>query len=104
MEANGFQELIASDLQKESEARRASGKRWQLPIRRVKHDRNKAHRIVSLEPKITNGFIAFKRELSPVFRDMMRQYVPDGSGHDDGPDALEGAFSLINKGFYFGRV
>jgi len=98
VEANGFQELIANDLDKEAEARRLEGKRWQLPVKRVKTVRNKNHRIASLEPKISNGFILFHRKLSPVFMDMMRQYQPGGAGHDDGPDALEGAYELSKRG------
>ena len=63
---------------------------------RVRNTGNKVTRVSRLEPEVANGWIQFRRDLSPVFFQQLGQF-PRGS-HDDGPDALEGVVSMLSRG------
>jgi len=68
---------------------------WQLPIREVHHSRNKETRIATLEPLVTNGWLRFANDLPEMFWAQLESF-PHGE-HDDGPDALEAAISLLRS-------
>jgi predicted phage terminase large subunit-like protein len=103
-ESNGFQEFLKGDFDKEADSREREGLEWQLPIQLIKNTKAKEYRIVSIEPKISNRFMLFNRNLSQTFMDQMRHYKPKGPSHDDGPDALAGAYALASRGLGLARV
>lgn len=91
-EANGFQELLASMIEK---ALREAG----FPLERVYSITNtgdKLNRIRTLGPMLENGEIRFRR--SPGCRLLVKQLKEFPLGkHDDGPDALEMAYQLLSR-------
>lgn len=66
----------------------------QLPLYDIEQVENKEKRIYTLEPKVQHGWILFNRALSQTFVRMMEAF-PHGD-HDDGPDALEMLWGLMN--------
>jgi predicted phage terminase large subunit-like protein len=91
VEVNGFQELLCDLIGRERQSRALD-----LAVEAVKHSENKTARISRLEPEVANGWIRFRRDLSPDFFQQLAQF-PRGA-HDDGPDALEGAVSMLERG------
>ncbi len=89
-EANGFQECIATELEELSKEQKKL-----IPIVPISNFKvRKEARIRRLSPYVTRRRIRYKRQ-SPgvtILMDHMRDF-PNGE-HDDGPDALEGAFRL----------
>lgn len=55
---------------------------------------NKFERISSLEPSITYGHLLFSTALNPR---LIQQLILFPTGHDDGPDALQGAVAQLKK-------
>lgn len=96
VESNGFQRLLGREFKRQQAERREAGKFWQVRVDEdtaASHD-NKNERIATLEPPITNRQLQFARTLPPkLFREF--DGVPTGD-HDDGPDAVEGAWRLSN--------
>jgi len=91
---------IAEEKKRREKARRESKVLdWgiQMAFYDIEQTENKDKRIHTLEPKTTHGYILFNRSLSPEFMGMMEAY-PFGD-HDDGPDALEMLWSLVNNRF-----
>lgn len=91
VEFNGFQELLADLIER---ARAAAGAAFS--VEGVRHTANKVARISRLEPEVANGWILFRRGLAPEFLQQLGQF-PRGA-HDDGPDALEGAVAMLERG------
>jgi predicted phage terminase large subunit-like protein len=89
LESNGFQGLMRGPYQ---EAIKERTDLKGLYLTGVTQHQNKQKRISTLEPYFANGWILFHNELSPVFIDQLRQFP---TGHDDGPDALQGAVSRL---------
>jgi len=95
VESNVFQSLFSSQMKKYSAANQCY-----LPIIEVGHSANKQLRIQSLQPIIKQGLLKIRADWKSDgdYKEMMNQftYFPL-AGHDDGPDAVEGAFSLLKK-------
>lgn len=94
LETNNFQALL------KREFNRAAGKRefgFHLPIKGVVQKENKVLRIERLSPLVENGKIRFLKGAgdADLLLDQLLDF-PDGA-HDDGPDALEGAISLLMR-------
>ena len=89
VETNGFQALCLELLPAlEAEAGLV------LPVAQVKHTTNKDLRIQSLAAPIERGVLRF----DPAEGDqqtLINQLASYPHGHDDGPDALEGAYALL---------
>ena len=107
VEENLFRGLLTENIQREKkereEQRRKSGMRnWGLkvPFYQIENRENKTQRIYTLEPKINHGWILFNRNLSIEFMDMIEQF-PSKEVHDDGPDALEMLWSLVNNRYKY---
>jgi hypothetical protein len=66
-----------------------------LPLYDIEAIENKHKRIYTLEPKITNGYILFNRNLSQEFMGQLDDFP--NAEHDDGPDALEMLYGLVNN-------
>lgn len=95
VESNVFQSLFAEQMKKFS----ASHQEY-LPITEVGHTANKELRIQSLQPLIKQGILKIRSDWKEDrnYRELISQFVYFPlAGHDDGPDACEGAFSLLKK-------
>lgn len=97
MEANFIQDLLLEEFKTEGNTRG-----YQLPIRGdCRNKPNKYQRIEALSPLFERGLIALSSTQKDD-ADMMRlveQLLAFGKGnrtHDDAPDALEGAVSILN--------
>lgn len=95
VEGNCFQELLRHPLEEERERRRAEGRAFDLPVEMIQHRRNKMERIASLEPMISNGWLAFSEGLDEEFWCEFEAFP--GGDHDDALDALEGAIDLARR-------
>lgn len=65
-----------------------------LPVEEVDQVKDKILRIQTLQPDLKNGYISLHASQTLLWRQL--KFFPRDS-HDDGPDALEGANSLMNK-------
>lgn len=88
-ETSQFQWFLKEQLAKESARRKIY-----LPICEVRSSSDKTMRIQALQPYIKNGYIKFKNCQLLLLNQLWD--FPYGA-YDDGPDALEGAVSLIEK-------
>jgi predicted phage terminase large subunit-like protein len=92
-------ENLAREKRKREHYRKKSGiENWSIrvPFYEIENREKKEKRIFTLEPKVNNGWILFNRNLSMEFMDQLEQF-PSKESHDDGPDALEMLWSLINN-------
>ena len=74
-------------------------KKYQLPIKGIKHTIAKEARVGRLSPYVERGMIRFQKGHSD--QDLLVEqliYFPSTTVNDDGPDALEGAVDLAEKG------
>jgi hypothetical protein len=97
LEDNTFQSLLISDL-REAIARRAlqEGVNWPVTIVPVTHLRAKPLRIATLEPQVANRWLWFNEALPAEYLRQFTAFRPlPGAGHDDAPDATEGAVRLL---------
>lgn len=102
IETNLFRNLLTENVIRERKKREAERKKegradWALkiPFYEIENRDKKEKRIFTLEPKVSNGYILFNRALGMDFMDMLEQF-PNGD-HDDGPDALEMLWGLVNN-------
>jgi predicted phage terminase large subunit-like protein len=96
MEANQFQDFLASELKREVSQRNAG-----LQVHPVKHSTDKVGRIQSLQPLIASGRIRFSKK-HRILLEQLRQFPK--AAHDDGPDALEMAVAasrVARPGIFF---
>jgi len=91
IEANQFQQLLASDIQQRSVELSIP-----IPFYTIQNNVNKLVRIRRLTPLLSQGMLRFKGG-SPGARLLVEQLrdFPNGD-HDDGPDALEMAIRLAS--------
>ncbi len=95
VESNVFQSLFAEQIKKFS-----SENKEYLPVIEVGHTANKELRIQSLQPLIKQGLLKIRSDWrdDKNYKELINQFVYFPlAGHDDGPDAIEGAFSLLKK-------
>ena len=95
VESNVFQSLFSEQMKKYSITNQAY-----LPITEVGHSANKQLRIQSLQPLIKQGLLKIRSDWKTDrnYRELMTQFIQFPlCAHDDGPDACEGAFSLLKK-------
>jgi predicted phage terminase large subunit-like protein len=91
-EAVQFQAFLAKEL-----GRIAAKAGERLSVEAIRHGRDKMGRIQSLEPLVTTGMLQFSRRHATLI-EQLRQF-PRAS-HDDGPDALEMAVGVAQRGNY----
>jgi len=89
VETNQFQEYFKDSFRSKCEELGLS-----YDIRGIKQVSDKILRIESLQPDIKNGRIRFKRDQQELIEQLVN--FPSAA-HDDGPDALEGALSLLGR-------
>lgn len=91
IETNGFQALMGRDFRRMAEERRAAGKAWQLAVDEDTSSVPKDQRIATLEPPLANGWL----QIGEIPAEGLNQFADFPTGdHDDGPDAVEGAWRL----------
>lgn len=89
VEINQFQEFFKDSLQK-----KIKDEKVDLTLVSVRQHADKILRIQSLQPDIKNGRVKFRRDQQKLIEQLVNFPSAD---HDDGPDALEGAISLLGK-------
>lgn len=95
VETNQFQEYFKDTMEKKvRELEEIEKKKVRLKLKEVNQHSDKTLRIQSLQPDIKSGRIKFKRDQQKLIEQLVN--FPSAS-HDDGPDALEGALSLLGK-------
>lgn len=95
IEANMLQDLLLDEFTEEGEARQQS-----LPIRGDKRAKpNKYMRIENMSPLFERGLIKISDEIrqDPDTQEFIDQLIGFPYGHDDGPDALEGALHYTTR-------
>ncbi len=95
LEANFIQDMHLDTYEAESEERG-----YMLPIHPDKRDKpQKAARIEELTPLFERGLVRFNQKLRKDRHmvNFLDQLMSFPSGHDDGPDAMEGAIWIIAK-------
>ena len=102
VEENLYRGLLLENIQRERKVIEADRKKrgvkdWgiKVPFYQIDNREKKEKRIFTLEPKVNNGWILFNRNLSIDFMDMIEQFP--GGDHDDGPDALEMLWGMVNN-------
>jgi predicted phage terminase large subunit-like protein len=91
IESNSFQEYLVDEIEKKL-------KPQNIKIEKVKNFTNKEVRIQSIQPLIKNGYIKFNPGINtiyPILKEQLLLYPL--AKNDDGPDALEGLYSLFKK-------
>ncbi len=94
MEENALGEFAQSPFQLV-----AQDKKYVLPVRGFKNTMAKEARIGRISPHVERGIIRFRKSHSD--QDLLVEqliYFPSTTVHDDGPDALEGAVDMAEKG------
>ena len=95
IEANFIQDLLLDEYEEEGELRgydlRVRGDKRQKP--------DKFGRIENLSPLFERHLVRFNEDAkkSPDMQTLKDQFLSFPNGHDDGPDAVEGAVFLLNK-------
>lgn len=95
IEANFLQDLLVEEYENEGEIRN-----YQLRIRQDKRKKpDKYGRIENLEPLFERHLVRFneKERKNPDMITLKEQFLGFPNGHDDGPDAVEGAIHLLTK-------
>ena len=95
VESNVFQSLFSEQMKKYSAENQAY-----LPIVEVGHSSNKELRIQSLQPLIKQGLLKIRSDWRDDrnYKELINQFIYFPlAGHDDGPDAVEGAFSILKR-------
>lgn len=95
IEANFLQDLLLYEFNSVGEARGYS-----LPIRADKRSKpDKYTRIENLSPLFERGLISFSEQerSSPDMQTLVQQLLAFPFGHDDAPDALEGAVFMLQR-------
>jgi len=96
VETNLYRNLLMQNIVAErTRIENKLGKKLNLAFYDVENIENKEKRIYTLEPKVTNGWILFNRNLSTEFMNQMEDF-PHGD-YDDCGDTLEMLWSLVNN-------
>lgn len=102
VESNMFQSLFVANLKQESTKTGVY-----IPIVEVGHTSNKALRIQSIQPLIKQGVLKIRNDwrLDKEYKELLNQFLFFPLyGHDDGPDATEGAFSMLRMGGKYSKT
>jgi len=102
----GFEAIVIEEVQfqqlfKDQVIKEGAKRKLYPPVEGARPINDKTLRISKLQPHIKNGLIRFRRNQTILLEQL--KYFPKAS-HDDGPDALEMLFNLINKGFSGPRI
>lgn len=96
VETNLYRNLLLPNIIKEKNEREQKlKKKIRVPFYDIENTDNKEKRIYTLEPKVSHGWIMFNRSLDINFINQLLDFPH--ADHDDGPDALEMLYGLVNK-------
>lgn len=96
VETNLYRNLLLPNMVAERKRREEERKSvLKLPFYDIEQVENKEKRIYTLEPKVTHGWILFNRALDQEFINQLEAFPH--ADHDDGPDALEMLWGLVNN-------
>jgi predicted phage terminase large subunit-like protein len=96
VETNLFRNLLLPNIQAEEKRRRAKDPKFErISWYDIEQVENKTERIFTIEPRLTHGNILLHRGLSETFRQQLEDFPH--VDHDDGPDAVEMLWSLVNN-------
>jgi predicted phage terminase large subunit-like protein len=96
VETNLYRNLLLPNMVDERKRREAEKKAiLKLPFYDIEQVENKEKRIYTLEPKTQHGWILFNRALDQEFINQLEAFPH--ADHDDGPDALEMLWGLVNN-------
>jgi predicted phage terminase large subunit-like protein len=103
VETNLYRNLLLPNIIEERKRReQAKGASIRLPFYDIEQTENKQERVYRLEPKVSHGYILFNRSLSETFKTMLEDFPH--ADHDDGPDALEALWNLVNNRYQVASV
>lgn len=103
VETNLYRELLLENIKDERERyERETGHRIETKFYDIYLTENKEKRIYTLEPKVKNGWILLNKKLSNTLLDQFWDF-PKGE-HDDGPDAVEMLWGLVNNKYKVSAV
>ncbi len=94
LESNGFQSVIDEVFRPQRQARKEKGQFYALTLSLDPSTGNKEDRLSGLEPALHSSILQIAQHITPVLTQQIEDF--DGiadSHHDDGHDALEGAFA-----------
>lgn len=95
VETNLYRNLLLDNIIEEGKRReKEDDVIIKIPFYDIVQTDNKIKRIFTIEPKVINGWILFNETLSETFMTQFDEF-PKGD-HDDGPDATEMLWSLVN--------
>lgn len=89
VEENQFQEYF-----KDNFAKAIQNEKLNVIVRGVRQNADKILRIQSLQPDVKNARVKFRRDQQKLIEQLVNFPSAD---HDDGPDALEGAITLLGR-------
>jgi predicted phage terminase large subunit-like protein len=96
VETNLYRNLLLPNIITAREAiEKKLGRKIRLPLYDIEQVENKEKRIFSMEPKVTNGWVIFNKNLSQEFKNQLEDF-PHGD-HDDCPDSLEMLWGVVNN-------
>lgn len=96
VETNLYRNLLVPNIVKERQEReKQQKKKIRIPFYDIDNIENKEKRIYTLEPKVSHGWILFNRNIDQEFMNQLLNFPH--ADHDDGPDALEMLWGLVNK-------
>lgn len=90
VEENQFQEYFKDEMIKQAQEKHGIA----LPVKGIRQHSDKTLRIQSLQPDVKNSRLRFRRDQQKLIEQLVNFPSAD---HDDGPDALEGAMSLLGR-------
>ena len=100
VETNLFRNLIIPNIatakkQREENRKKSGFKNWGIKVNfyDIINTENKLKRIFTLEPKVSNGWMLFNRNLSQEYKNQMEAFPM--ASHDDAPDATHMLWSLV---------
>ncbi len=93
LESNGFQTLLGEPFARQKAERKKKGEYWQVACLQEPSTDNKEERIAALEPDCHNGWIQFAENLPQEGFNQFADFP--SAGHDDFPDAVEGAHRRV---------
>jgi predicted phage terminase large subunit-like protein len=97
VETNLYRGLLLPNILDEKARREKAdkGKKIDLAFYEIEQTDNKEKRIFTLEPRVDTGLILFNRALPIEFMNQLEDFPH--ADHDDGPDALEMLWGLVNN-------
>lgn len=103
VETNLFRELLMENISRvQKQILSLKPRSPRLKLYDIEQTENKIKRIHSVEPKVFSGYILLNRALHQEFLDQLEGFPKED--HDDGPDALEMLYGLVNNRYKMSAI